>query len=94
MAGIEDFDDIVDIVYKVANDQHSRGKNFTDILAKTLDKASPGVAGDFQVGKVFHKKQNELALLLFDQQVNIGVLRFISLLGLETSTRKCWQRSF
>ena len=52
---MEDFDDIADIVIKVANDQHARGKNFTDTLARTLDKGSPGVAGEFQVGNVYRK---------------------------------------
>lgn len=55
MSGMEEFDVIADIVIKVVNDQYARGKYFIDTLAKTLDKASPGVAGEFQVGKIFQK---------------------------------------
>ena len=60
MAGTEDFDAIIDVVYKVANAQYGRGKTFVDTLANTLDKVSPGIAGEFQVGNDFLKIQQRL----------------------------------
>ena len=60
MAGTEDFDAVVDVVYNVANAQHGRGKTFIDTLANTLDKASPGIAGEFQVGNGFLKLRQRL----------------------------------
>ena len=50
-----DFEDIVEKVHTVVNNHQARGRNFIDSLVNTLDKASEGVAGDFQVGNVFLK---------------------------------------